>query len=206
MNQLRGKLTYANVVSTIALFVALGGATAFAASHLAKNSVGRAQLRANAVTGAKVKDGSLGGADIAVATLGEVPSAKTARSAKTAETASLATDIAPPEELHVVGEAGEPTFAAGWGNVFPTGEKASFYKDREGVVHLQGRIARATGNELIAFVLPPGYAPAETQTFPLLGNAVNAQLAVFGDGSVFPAGYQNLDSIFLNGITWRAGR
>jgi hypothetical protein len=53
------RLTYANVIATLALFLALGGATAFAASTLGKNSVGTRQLKKNAVTGAKVKDGSL---------------------------------------------------------------------------------------------------------------------------------------------------
>jgi collagen triple helix repeat protein len=51
-------LTYANVVSTIALFVVLSGA-AYAATRLPINSVGTAQLKANAVTSAKVQDGAL---------------------------------------------------------------------------------------------------------------------------------------------------
>jgi hypothetical protein len=59
MSKLRGKLTYANVIATLALFIAVGGASAFAASHLAKNSVGTKQLKNGAVTAAKVKSGSL---------------------------------------------------------------------------------------------------------------------------------------------------
>jgi len=43
------QLSYANVVSTICLFVVLGG-TAYAATTLPNNSVGSAQLKANAVT------------------------------------------------------------------------------------------------------------------------------------------------------------
>ena len=75
MNSIRTKLTYANVMSTIAVFLVLGGGAAFAANQLAKNSVGSKQLKKNAVTtakvknsainGAKVADGSLTGADIA---------------------------------------------------------------------------------------------------------------------------------------------
>jgi hypothetical protein len=57
--RLRPRLTYANVIATLALFLALGGGAAFAASQLSRNSVGPKQLRKNAVTGAKVKDGSL---------------------------------------------------------------------------------------------------------------------------------------------------
>lgn len=57
--RLRPRLTYANVIATLALFLALGGGAAFAASQLGKNSVGAKQLKRNAVTGVKVKDGSL---------------------------------------------------------------------------------------------------------------------------------------------------
>ena len=45
-------------MSSIAVFLVLGGATAFAAG-LAKNSVGSKQIKKNAVTGAKIKDGSV---------------------------------------------------------------------------------------------------------------------------------------------------
>jgi hypothetical protein len=53
--QIRKRLTYANVMSTIAIFLVLGGATALAATQLAKNSVGTKQLKSNAVTAAKIK-------------------------------------------------------------------------------------------------------------------------------------------------------
>ena len=52
---LRGKLTYANVISTLCLFLLLGGGAAFAASKLAKKSVGANQLKSNAVTAKKIK-------------------------------------------------------------------------------------------------------------------------------------------------------
>ena len=46
-------MTYANVVASIALFVALGG-TGYAATQLAPNSVGTRQLKRGAVTAAKI--------------------------------------------------------------------------------------------------------------------------------------------------------
>jgi hypothetical protein len=52
---MKPKLTYANVVSTLALFAALGGATAFAASKLPDRSVGEFQLRPGAVTAQKIR-------------------------------------------------------------------------------------------------------------------------------------------------------
>jgi hypothetical protein len=55
MHRIRGKLTYANVVATIALFIALAGGTAFAATQmLPKNSVGPKQLKKGAVTPQKL--------------------------------------------------------------------------------------------------------------------------------------------------------
>jgi hypothetical protein len=56
---MRSKLTYANVISTLCLFLVLGGATAVAASQLAKNSVGSKQIRNGAITGPKIKRASI---------------------------------------------------------------------------------------------------------------------------------------------------
>jgi hypothetical protein len=52
------KLSYANVISTLCLFLLLGGG-AYAAIKLPANSVGSKQLKDGSVTGAKVKSGSL---------------------------------------------------------------------------------------------------------------------------------------------------
>jgi hypothetical protein len=53
MKQLLSKLTYANVMATIAVFIALGGAS-YAAMKLPKNSVGTEQLKKGAVTATKL--------------------------------------------------------------------------------------------------------------------------------------------------------
>jgi hypothetical protein len=75
LDPIRRRLSYANVMSTIAVFLVLGGGAAFAAGHLGKNTVGSKQLKknavvtskvkANAINGSKVADGSLTGADLA---------------------------------------------------------------------------------------------------------------------------------------------
>jgi hypothetical protein len=51
----RPKLTYSNVVSTLALFVALSGAGAYAATQLPPKSVGEPELRPGAVTAEKLR-------------------------------------------------------------------------------------------------------------------------------------------------------
>jgi hypothetical protein len=83
------KLSYANIVASLALFIALGGAS-YAALKIPKNSVGTTQLRANAVNGAKVKPDSLTDADINLSSLGTVPSANVANSANAASIANRA--------------------------------------------------------------------------------------------------------------------
>ena len=65
---LRKRLTFSNVIALLALFIALGG-TSYAVTALPKNSVGTQQLKKNAVTGVKVKNGSLSSADFAAGTL-----------------------------------------------------------------------------------------------------------------------------------------
>ena len=52
------RLSYANVMATLAFFLALGGG-AYAALKLPKNSVGSAQIKTNAVSSSKVKNRSL---------------------------------------------------------------------------------------------------------------------------------------------------
>ena len=63
LRRIRNRLTYANVVSSMALFVALGGVS-YAAVKLPKNSVGPTQIKKNAVTGSKVRNSSLTGSDV----------------------------------------------------------------------------------------------------------------------------------------------
>jgi hypothetical protein len=59
VKQIRKRLTYANVMSSIAVFLVLGGGAAFAANQLGKNSVGTKQLKKNAVTAAKIKNNAV---------------------------------------------------------------------------------------------------------------------------------------------------
>jgi hypothetical protein len=64
MSKVKSRLTYANVIATIALFLALGGG-AFAAFKIPKKSVGTKQLKAKAVTEGKLGDKAVTNAKIA---------------------------------------------------------------------------------------------------------------------------------------------
>jgi hypothetical protein len=70
MRRIRRHLTYANVISTLALFLVLSGGVVYAANTIGSadiidGEVKNADLGANAVTGAKVFPSSLTGADVA---------------------------------------------------------------------------------------------------------------------------------------------
>jgi hypothetical protein len=188
MQSLRKRLTYANVMSSIAVFLVLGGATAFAANQLGKNTVGSKQLKKNAVTtekiknnaviGTKVKDGSITtskigadavtGAQVNESTLSTVPSANSAKSADTASsanTANVANSLAPAEAVHFIGAPGQPPFENGSSNFVEGGfhfTSAGFWKDHDGVVHLQGfvKVGKVAGSSITSiFTLPPGFRP-----------------------------------------------
>ncbi|MGN6663510.1 MAG: hypothetical protein ACTHK6_04795 [Solirubrobacterales bacterium] len=213
MKQLRKRLTFANVMSMFAVFVALG-ATAFAATQLPKNSVGSKQLKKNsvtaakikknAVTGAKIKKDTVTGAKVNESTLGTVPSA------------SFANSIPPAEPTHFVGAPGEPPFEGGSHNLGASGplglNDVGFYKDHEGIVHLQGiaETGKATvGGVASVFTLPPGYRPASGKAviFEMVNEAgtIIAGSNVFFEGDLSGkvlGGEENL--VVLDGITFRA--
>lgn len=83
MRAVRQRLTYANVVATLALFLALGGgavwaagkigskglkANAVTAGKIKRNAVTNAKIRGNAVTTAKIKNGAVNFAKLAPGT------------------------------------------------------------------------------------------------------------------------------------------
>jgi hypothetical protein len=199
------------VVAVLALVFALAG-TAWAA--LGKNSVGSKQLKKNAVTtakikkeavnGAKVKKDSLTGTQINEAKLGTVPSAQ------------LANTIPPAEATHLIGAPGEPGFENGASNVgILSGihlNPAGFYKDHEGIVHLEGAIKVPSKELKSVFTLPAGYRPP-AGILELFQPIEEITVAIGGTG----AGVESIDLsgkvaamapgelLVLEGITFRAG-
>ena len=225
MKQIRKRLTYANVMSSIAVFLVIGGATAFAA--LGKNTVGSKQLKKNAVTTKKIKnnavttpkikDNAVNGAKVNEASLATVPSADKANSANSATTAGTANALSPLEATHLVGAPGEPPFENGSSNFpIPPGtpfgfNPVGFYKDHEGIVHLQG-IAKAGSSSTIAsvFTLPPGFRPAsgkvidlqpiDESTVLIFGGNVNFE-GIDLSGKVIG---EEEEAVVLDGITYKA--
>ena len=210
---MRSRLTYSNVMATVAVFIALGGA-AYAAVKLPKNSVGSKQLKKNSVTAAKIKKNAVTtakinkdavtGAKVNESTLGTVPSA------------NLANSLAPMEAVHIVGNPGEPQFENGSHN-FPFTPPFSlnpvgFYKDHDGVVHLQGIAETGKVSPGFVFTLPPGFRPAAGKTL-IFEQITEASAFIFG-GNLFLEGFDlsgkilgisgEEEPVALDGITFRA--
>jgi hypothetical protein len=211
VKQLRKRLTYANVMSSIAVFLVLGG-TAFAATQLGKNSVGTKQLKKNAVTAAKIKKNAVTtakikndaatGAKVNEGTLATVPSA------------NVANGLAPLEATHLVGAPNEPSFENGSSNYAVPGallNPVGFYKDHDGIVHLQGiaQVGKAASITSV-FTLPAGFRPAAGHLIIL--EQVQEAAAVIGGSNTFLEGFDLSGKVagtqekltVLDGITFKA--
>lgn len=81
--QLTGHMRH-NVVAYLALFIALGGTSAWAAGQITGN-----QIKDESLTGADVLNNSLKGDDVLESSLGAVPSATKAGDAGTLDTKTL---------------------------------------------------------------------------------------------------------------------
>ena len=96
MKQIRKRITYANVMSSIAVFLVLGGASAYAAKKIGsneiqgnsittgkikKNAITSSKIKSNSITTAKIKNGAVTGPKVNVTNLGKVPSATNADNA-----------------------------------------------------------------------------------------------------------------------------
>jgi hypothetical protein len=172
--------------------VALPGKGSVDSGDLKRAAVHRSDLAAGAVTGRKVRDDSLTGADLDERTLAGVPladragqadsaaradaagRADVADTARKADRSAIADAVAAPEPYHVVGAPGEPPFLNGCErrHLSLPGVDAdlaapAFYKDREGVVHFRGSLECPAAGATV-FKLPKGYrpAPGEVLLFP----------------------------------------
>ncbi len=90
LTRIRSKLTYANVMATAAMFVAVSGGAVYAATELGRNDVTAKNLAPKSVGSSELKKDAAKGGDVDEATLSRVPSATEANSADRAGSASEA--------------------------------------------------------------------------------------------------------------------
>lgn len=93
-SRLRRHLSYANLMASVAVFLALGGvgyaATSINGNQIKKQTVGAGKLKNGTLTSTQVKQNGLNGSVIDESSLGTVPSAQSASSARTADSATTA--------------------------------------------------------------------------------------------------------------------
>lgn len=212
---IRERLSYANVMATLAVFGVLAGGGAYAASKIgpsdiAKNAVRGKHIKKNAVISKHIKNGQV-----------------------------KAAELADPEAFHVVGAPGEPAFGDGgesdclWQNPLPaTGLLAnanpvSFFKDADGLVHLAGVPFAEDGpggdgacdnsniSDNAIFRLPAGYRPERLEVFPSGNDIVGLNMIVpeggltvdgvpIPEGTVMAISIDGGNATTLDGFTFRA--
>src|SRR5689334_4073071 len=169
---MKPRATYANVVATLALVVAMSG-SAVAAQGL--------------LTGKDIKNGSIAGKDLAKDTVTgkqvKESSLKTVPDAQKLGGAPASAYLKGGRDLHVVGAPGEPALEGGWDPGTPT---AAFWKDSSGIVHLRGNVLEGTGTDGVVFTLPPGFRPAAPYADFAVASFVGtvSTLSIDSDGKV----------------------
>ena len=180
-------LTPSLVISVMALFVALGGAS-YAAIKLPKNSVGAAQIKKNAVTSAKVKDRSLLAKDFKA---GQIPAG--AKSAYASNNINPNTSLSPGGTDYTVldttiPEAGSGTMTITTRSRVVANASVSLYKgtgawNAAADVDCQIQAASLSGTVSI------GQRARTTLTTTVADGAVRAEVSLSGAISLDPGEY-----------------
>src|SRR5688500_15909104 len=107
--RIRNHASYANVMATVAVFVAIGG-TSYAAITLPRNSVGQQQLKSGAVGPKELKRGAVGARSIKNGAVGIRDISTATRKALAGTPGPQGPPGAPAAALRVaLNSAGEPT-------------------------------------------------------------------------------------------------
>lgn len=200
MRGLRRHLTYANITATLALFIALGMGSAYAASQLAPKSVGEPQLRPGAVTADKIRKNAVTAPKIKAAAVkqgkianGAVVAAKIAAGAVDSSkipAGAITPDKIPDDSLTgtkideatlgQVPSAASAGFATSAGTANP---EAFARVDEEGTVYLS--FSKGIGTPDVKKGKEPGIYCVNVPGFVPRGAQVTPEFANHSDISVF---------------------
>jgi hypothetical protein len=204
----RARLTYANVMSTIAVFGVLAGGGAYAAGRIGADDIAQ-----NAVRSKHIKDGEVKTSDLAN---GAVSGAKLAGGALSAPVTEVVPyplvnnncGLARTGEFCGNGTNPEVESIRAWRNNGDGYAPAGFFKDRAGVVHLEGSVEVSAPQQMLEFtifILPPGFRPTEDHVYPVHDASASGQFVTVGaDGQVVSSD-RGTTQLSLDGINFRAG-
>ena len=176
MNPIRKRLTYANVISTLGVFLLLAGGTAIAAKQLGKKTVGAKQLKPNAVTtpkikkaavtNAKIKDGAI---DATKLVDGSVTSSKIADGAVTGAKIAAGSTVFSQRVARLASNATVPFTA---GTVYPLGTYTqSAGEDNQilGAMDIKFGAGCAPPRNAVAYLLLDSAKPTEPDAKDFIG-------------------------------------
>jgi hypothetical protein len=175
---LRTRLTYANVVATLALFVALGG-TGVAASNLINGS----HIKRGTIPGDRLKNHALTSTQINVAKLGTVPAAAHAAAADTAGHATAADTAANATHATVADSAGHASDAAALGGL-PLSEFTRTERFQVGSADSRSTSARTLLDYPDMGLRIETDGTQDFDTSVVMRNTGTATLSLVGDGSL----------------------
>jgi hypothetical protein len=195
-SRIAGRLSYANVMATIAVFIAVGG-TAYAGATLGNGVVQTRNIANGAVTSPKIRNGA-------------VSTAKLANGAVTA--GKLSVTLPGAQQLK---------FGTGWSGANTDGEPAAAcYEDREGIVHFIGAIHSAMSGALITMATLPKSCPPPprdlvvqvpanltmgVQSMPeMMMITIRANGALINVNGIAGNGTDGNDNLTLESISYRA--
>ena len=194
IDAVRNRLSYANVMATIAVFGVLAGGTAYAASKIGPN-----QLQQNAVRSKHVKNKTLLAKDFKAGVLPTVP---------TVEATKTVTSFLNGWRTY---DSGTPATA--------DDAPVRYWKDPWGTVHLEGALTNANpADDTQMFRLPEGYRPqANYLNFAVVTTGFSdfnevlgyVQIAGEQNNQINPSGFVlfrggNREFVSLDGISFRA--
>jgi hypothetical protein len=230
-----------NVLALIALFIALGGG-AYAAFHLPKNSVkskhivdgqvktqdiaaasvDSSKLAPGSIQSELVPDDELIGADIDESTLGTVPNASDADlldGKDSGQFQEVGSEGWTPLPLN---DAAAP-IACTWTSFLGGFADPSYFRDRDGVVHLRGVAKASDGSNqacgtipgfdefpVLVGGLPAGYRPEFRTLFTISSNNKPGRVDVLTNGSIrtepgYPTTADTKAWVSFDGISFRCG-
>ena len=204
---IRRHITYANVASTLALVLALGGATAYAAGF---------------ITSQDIKDGTIRSVDVRNHTLGKKDLSAKAIRALTAKQGTPVTPAANPSGaddpcaadpvpvLQYCGTSSNHWYGGGYG-IAPI----EVWKDTLGNVHLQGAATDTSGmgGAPTLFRLPAGMRPSRLLAFgvatgPFAGASTTGEvtLVVYHNGKIalYNPSAPSDETLILGEVVFRA--
>lgn len=104
--------------------------------------------------------------------------------------------------FRLIAKPGQPAFLNSWVNFGSNWQDAGFSRDGFGWVHLRGIIKSGVVGSA-AFMLPPGYRPALSETFIVRSNGTTGGVEVLADGSVIPVAPSNNTYVSLSNVRFR---